>query len=179
MRVRTLQALPACSERLRWLICGAAACPCLITPQLCICHVDIIHRRTAAAQLTTEARARRDAGEPVELVVDGKTLTHVLGDRAQEAALAQLGSTCTAVVVCRASPSQKANIVSMMREFEVQLVAGRHHTFLSRWFAKRRRKLKVRPRRLALPQHRHDSNTRSLCTVRFQHARIRKSLDSR
>ena len=53
-----------------------------------------------------------------ELVIDGKTLEHVLRTP-QEPLLAQLGSQCGSVVICRASPSQKAAIVRMMAEFEV------------------------------------------------------------
>ena len=53
-----------------------------------------------------------------ELVIDGKTLEHVLGTPL-EPLLAQLGSQCGSVVICRASPSQKAAIVRMMAEFEV------------------------------------------------------------
>eukprot|EP00891_Asterochloris_glomerata_P000836 jgi/Astpho2/836/Aster-00685 len=45
-----------------------------------------------------------------ELVIDGKTLEHVLGTDL-ERGLALLGSHCEAVVICRASPSQKAAIV--------------------------------------------------------------------
>lgn len=54
-----------------------------------------------------------------ELVIDGKTLEHVLRTPT-EPLLAQLGSLCGSVVICRASPSQKAAIVKMMAEFEVQ-----------------------------------------------------------
>ncbi len=54
-----------------------------------------------------------------ELVIDGKTLEHVLGTPL-EPLLAQLGSQCGSVVICRASPSQKAAIVRMMAEFEVR-----------------------------------------------------------
>jgi len=57
-------------------------------------------------------------GKVGELVIDGKTLEHVLGTP-QEPLLAQLGSQCGSVVICRASPSQKAAIVRMMAEFEV------------------------------------------------------------
>ena len=80
----------------------------------------------------------------MELVVDGRTLTHILGNAESEAALAELGARCNAVCVCRASPSQKANIVTMMREYEFRLVAGRHSTFIGRMLARRRRRLKVR-----------------------------------
>ena len=60
-------------------------------------------------------------GKVGELVIDGKTLEHVLGTP-QEPLLAQLGSQCGSVVICRASPSQKAAIVRMMAEFEVLLI---------------------------------------------------------
>ena len=52
-------------------------------------------------------------------MIDGKTLEHVLRTPT-EPLLAQLGSLCGSVVICRASPSQKAAIVKMMAEFEVQ-----------------------------------------------------------
>ena len=52
-------------------------------------------------------------GRP-ELVIDGRTLSRVLGTPA-EALLAELAVRCAAVIVCRASPSQKAGIVVMMR----------------------------------------------------------------
>ena len=57
-----------------------------------------------------------------ELVIDGKTLEHVLGTP-QEPLLAELGSQCRSVVICRASPSQKAAIVKMMAEFEARLLS--------------------------------------------------------
>ena len=52
---------------------------------------------------------------PPELVIDGRTLSHVLGRPGAEAALAELATRCSSVVVCRASPSQKAGIVRMMK----------------------------------------------------------------
>ena len=55
------------------------------------------------------------SSRPPELVIDGRTLSHVLGRPAAEAALAELAVRCSAVVVCRASPSQKAGIVRMMK----------------------------------------------------------------
>ena len=51
-------------------------------------------------------------------MIDGKTLEHVLGSPL-EPVLAQLGAQCGSVVICRASPSQKAAIVRMMAEYEV------------------------------------------------------------
>lgn len=50
-----------------------------------------------------------------------------------EGALAELGSHCGAVVICRASPSQKAAIVSMMDEFELRRAGGRQKGWLGWW----------------------------------------------
>jgi phospholipid-translocating ATPase/phospholipid-transporting ATPase len=84
-------------------------------------------------------------------VVDGKTLNHILGDAAAEAQLACLGSLCTAVVVCRASPSQKANIVTMMRRHELHLAQKVAQTGFGRWVAKQSRNMGVRCAALAAP----------------------------
>ena len=53
--------------------------------------------------------------------------------RDTEAALAELGSHCAAVVICRASPSQKAAIVHMMDEFELRRAGGRGRGFRGWW----------------------------------------------
>ena len=68
-----------------------------------------------------------------ELVIDGGTLTHILGDREAEAALAALGARCGSVVICRASPAQKAGIVNMMREHEATSAVGRARGALA-WY---------------------------------------------
>lgn len=78
------------------------------------------------------------------LVIDGKTLTHILGHAPSEAGLAALASRCTAVVVCRASPSQKARIVAVMREHESRLAKDQHRTPIGRWIAGQTRSLGVR-----------------------------------
>jgi len=66
-----------------------------------------------------------------ELVIDGRTLAHIL-DTPLEEQLALLSSMCASVVVCRASPSQKASIVLMMKRFEAQQAAGKSRG-LWRW----------------------------------------------
>ena len=53
-----------------------------------------------------------------ELVIDGKTLSLVLSDQSLSRSFASLGALCDCVLVCRASPSQKAEIVTLMKEFE-------------------------------------------------------------
>lgn len=85
----------------------------------------------------------RDTWDPTQLVIDGKTLTHILNDEEAERYLAKLGSLCGAVVVCRASPSQKARIVTMMRQFELRLVTEPLRFQLLKKFAKQTRNLQV------------------------------------
>ena len=68
-----------------------------------------------------------------ELVIDGGTLTHILGDAEAEWALASLGARCGSVVICRASPSQKAGIVNMMRKHEAASAVGRARGALA-WY---------------------------------------------
>lgn len=94
-------------------------------------------------QLINRAVAMRDTLDATQLVVDGKTLTHVLKDAEAERYLAKLGSLCGSVVVCRASPSQKARIVTMMREFELRLVTEPLRFSLLKKFAKQTRNLQV------------------------------------
>ena len=52
-----------------------------------------------------------------ELVIDGRTLTQILDNEEEEALLTALAVRCRAVVVCRASPAQKAAIVLMMKRY--------------------------------------------------------------
>lgn len=58
-----------------------------------------------------------------ELVIDGHTLTHILGTNL-ESSLSELASHCSGVVVCRASPSQKACIVKLMKDYECKQAIG-------------------------------------------------------
>lgn len=66
-----------------------------------------------------------------------------LAERDTEAMLAELGSCCGSVVICRASPSQKAAIVHMMNEFELRRAGGRTRGFLG-WWRRSQYGLKVR-----------------------------------
>lgn len=70
-----------------------------------------------------------------ELVIDGGTLSHILGTE-MEQELAKVGAQCGSVVICRSSPSQKAAIVRMMSEYEMSQVMllpalGRQRVLLS------------------------------------------------
>jgi len=57
-------------------------------------------------------------GGTSEMVIDGPTLSRVLGTAA-EGRLAALAARCSGVVVCRASPAQKAAIVRLMARHEL------------------------------------------------------------
>ena len=57
-------------------------------------------------------------GDGAEMVIDGPTLSRVLGTPG-EGRLAALASRCSGVVVCRASPAQKAAIVRLMARHEL------------------------------------------------------------
>ncbi|CAK0743492.1 hypothetical protein CVIRNUC_001474 [Coccomyxa viridis] len=73
-----------------------------------------------------------------ELVIDGGTLSHILGTE-MEQELARVGAQCGSVVICRSSPSQKAAIVHMMSEYEMSQAEGRS-TGLYKWYKRQMRK---------------------------------------
>ena len=56
-------------------------------------------------------------GKGAEMVIDGGTLAGILGEGPDEMLLASMLVRCSGVVVCRASPSQKAGIVGMMKRY--------------------------------------------------------------
>ena len=70
-------------------------------------------------------------GDGAEMVIDGPTLSRVLGTPA-EGRLAALASRCSGVVVCRASPAQKAAIVRLMARHELFGEQARRHRRLLR-----------------------------------------------
>eukprot|EP00817_Percolomonadidae_sp_ATCC50343_P003484 CAMPEP_0117426612 /NCGR_PEP_ID=MMETSP0758-20121206/6673_1 /TAXON_ID=63605 /ORGANISM="Percolomonas cosmopolitus, Strain AE-1 (ATCC 50343)" /LENGTH=754 /DNA_ID=CAMNT_0005211849 /DNA_START=421 /DNA_END=2682 /DNA_ORIENTATION=+ len=52
----------------------------------------------------------------VGLVVEGKRLKVILGDDSLRSMFAKIGADCDSVVCCRVSPSQKADVVRLIRE---------------------------------------------------------------
>ena len=59
-------------------------------------------------------------GQGLEMVIDGQTLARILGEEEHEMMLASLIVWCTGVIVCRASPAQKAAIVLMMKRYHAK-----------------------------------------------------------
>merc|ERR1719375_868861 len=55
----------------------------------------------------------------LEIVIDGLTLGMILGTELEDQ-LAFLTMQCTSVLVCRASPSQKAKVVQMVRDYKLK-----------------------------------------------------------
>lgn len=55
-------------------------------------------------------------GPKLGLVVDGPSLTDILGNEAFKAMLLDLACSCAAVVACRVSPAQKQLIVKMVKD---------------------------------------------------------------
>jgi magnesium-transporting ATPase (P-type) len=76
---------------------------------------------------------------PIELVVDGATLSHMLGTHLEKR-LAAVGAACASVVVCRSSPSQKAAIVCMMRDHEAAVAAADAPNRLAAWYRRSMRR---------------------------------------
>lgn len=92
----------------------------------------------ADAENLNEATLKRAADGMLkpELVVDGRTLVHILHHKEVEHSFADLSSMCGSVVVCRASPAQKAAIVEMMRTYELRTVVDKAKTPGGRFHAR-------------------------------------------
>lgn len=87
-------------------------------------------------QRTSDASGRDFTGIRQELLIDGKTLTFVIGDRALEMAFARIADGCNGVVVCRSSPKQKAAIVHIMSEYRQQMAAEGSRTRIQAYWRK-------------------------------------------
>jgi magnesium-transporting ATPase (P-type) len=94
----------------------------------------------AASSPSSSNKDNANFGVPAELVIDGATLSHILGDPVLESNLAAVGALCSSVVVCRSSPSQKAGIVRMMREHEAATAGAGKRWRVTRWYARQMRK---------------------------------------
>mmetsp|Transcript_7573 Transcript_7573/g.22355 ORF Transcript_7573/g.22355 Transcript_7573/m.22355 type:complete len:1298 (+) Transcript_7573:304-4197(+) len=83
--------------------------------------------------------AARHGGRP-ELVIDGATLGFILGTPAEQQ-LAAVAAGCASVIVCRASPSQKAAVVRMMTQYEDRVAEVGARTAWGRWLRRYRRRM--------------------------------------
>jgi len=151
----TIQTLLAARIKV-WVITGdkqetainiAISCKLILHPDsLLICNAesyegarDRLHELLQMVQRASPHSGHHgsDSGKGrAELVIDGKTLSHVL-ERDTEALLAEVGSHCSSVVICRASPSQKAAVVGMMKDWELRQAGGAGKGPLAWWRRKR------------------------------------------
>ena len=70
---------------------------------------------TTREEITKELSDRKDNTEDVSLIVDGKTLVHALNHSLRKDFI-DLCSMCNAVICCRVSPIQKAEVVELVQE---------------------------------------------------------------
>lgn len=84
------------------------------------------------------------------------TLARVLGENEDEMLLASLAVSCSGVIVCRASPAQKAAIVGMMKRYHAMKEVGPQPSAAD---------LCSRPEKV--DQCEHACSAKSLCSVRM------------
>lgn len=73
----------------------------------------IAEKGTAAQQHGHQTHSRSG---PRALVIEGAALKHLLGDPDLEGILFAVASNCDAVIACRASPKQKAQLLNLVRQ---------------------------------------------------------------
>lgn len=81
-----------------------------------------------------------DSWQGGELTIDGPTLTFVLESKELCHKMAKIVARCRGVVVSRSSPSQKAAVVQLMKEYEMNKAAGKSRG-LVRWYKRYKRRL--------------------------------------
>lgn len=154
----TIQTLLAANIKV-WVITGdkqetainiAISCRLILNPDsLLICNSKSYDeaRDRLRDLLPIVQKARAVHKKPVsEMVIDGKTLSYIL-DKDTEQLLAEIGSYCSGVIICRASPSQKASIVGMMRQWELRQAGG---VGKSPWAWWRRMRFRLQGKMLAI-----------------------------
>ncbi|KDD73748.1 hypothetical protein H632_c1873p0, partial [Helicosporidium sp. ATCC 50920] len=113
-------------------------CEALLDAALAQCSAS--YCEAAGLSQLPDAEAIPRDWQAEEMVVDGPTLAHVLGDARLSRKLAVLASHCRGVVIARSSPSQKAGVVALMKEYEMDVAAGESRG-LVRWYKRYRRRL--------------------------------------
>jgi phospholipid-translocating ATPase len=67
-------------------------------------------------KLINQAKAQSNDGKKVSLLIEGPDLTPIMGELQLEKDIAELSLHCESVVCCRLLPSQKADVVRVVRE---------------------------------------------------------------
>lgn len=96
--------------------------------------------RRETQQYIQEVEEIPDSWQGGELTIDGPTLTFVLESKELRLKIAQIVARCRGVVVSRSSPSQKAAVVQLMKEYEMDKAAGKSRG-ISRWYRRYKRRL--------------------------------------
>lgn len=106
----------------------------------CLARTTAAYRKGTGDGGVTSAEAIPHGWQGEEMAVDGHTLSYILAVPALASRLALLAAHCSGVVVARSSPSQKAGVVRLMTDYEMERVAGGKRG-LRRWYARYRRRL--------------------------------------
>ena len=61
-------------------------------------------------------------GKKTAVIVEGRMLTKIISDLGMKNAFLQIAKTCETVVCCRVSPSQKAEVVRLIKNDDPSLV---------------------------------------------------------
>jgi magnesium-transporting ATPase (P-type) len=71
---------------------------------------------SAGGAVSTKSFTPMSSEGPRALVIEGAALKHLLGDPELEEVLFAVASNCEAVIACRVSPKQKAELVNLVRQ---------------------------------------------------------------
>ena len=94
-------------------------------------------REEIVRELTKEKEAKNET-EDLSLIIDGKTLIHALEQSVRQEFI-ELCTRCSAVICCRVSPIQKAEMVELVQEYTqaISLSIGKKNplffVFVSQW----------------------------------------------
>lgn len=80
------------------------------------CRAAIAEARETPADLARQKDLANDRNAVRALVIEGAALKHLLGDPEFEEILFAVAKNCDAVIACRVSPRQKAQLVNLVRE---------------------------------------------------------------
>lgn len=96
--------------------------------------------RREAQKCVEDVEQIPDSWQGGELTIDGPTLTFVLESKEMRLKIAKIVARCRGVVVSRSSPSQKAAVVQLMKEYEMDKAAGKSRGIV-RWYKRYKRRL--------------------------------------
>jgi len=72
--------------------------------------------------MAREHKERVKVGKKTAVIVEGRMLTKIISDLGMKNSFLQIAKTCETVVCCRVSPSQKAEVVRLIKNDDPSLV---------------------------------------------------------